>query len=289
MPCNRIILMLALMTLCLSSIGGTRRALVIGIGEYEDPAWVRINGDKDVEMVVDMLKDNDFRDIVTLVGKRATKSVIVREFENLAERCAEGDTVYIHFSGHGQRMTDIDGDEEDGWDESWIPYDAYRKYCDKDRGEKHLCDDEICGSLMNIRKKVGACGMIAVVVDACHAGDSTRKPDKSGGVVRGVYGNFIIPGKHRTHKRKQPQEEWLTLSSCLDYQLNQEHPDGHGKLTWALYKLWPRMYGMNNDAMMRMLYEYFQRSDVRGKYPQTPVLTGRVERDRFSAIFKQRD
>lgn len=289
MPCNRIILTLALMTLCLSSLGGTRRALVIGIGEYEDPAWVLINGDKDVEMVVDMLRDNDFRDIVTLVGKRATKSAIVREFEALTGRCAEGDTVYIHFSGHGQRMTDIDGDEEDGWDESWIPYDAYRKYCDKDRGEKHLCDDEIGESLLHIRKKVGESGLIAVVVDACHAGDSTRKPGKSGVVVRGVYDNFIIPGKHRANKRKQPMEEWLTLSSCLDYQLNQEHPDGHGKLTLALYKLWPKMYGIDNDAMVRMLYEYFQRSDVRGKYPQTPVLTGRVELDRFSAIFKQRD
>ncbi len=289
MPCNRIILTLALMTLCLSSLGGTRRALVIGIGEYEDPAWVRINGDKDVEMVEAMLRDNDFRDIVTLVGKMATKSAIVREFEALTGRCAEGDTVYIHFSGHGQRMTDIDGDEEDGWDESWIPYDAYRKYCDKDRGEKHLCDDEIGELLLHIRKKVGESGLIAVVVDACHAGDSTRKPGKSGGVVRGVYDNFIIPGKHRTNKRKQQQEEWLTLSSCLDYQLNQEHPDGHGKLTLAIYKLWPRMHCIGNDAMMRMLYEYFQRSDVRGKYPQTPVLTGRVERDRFSAIFKQRD
>lgn len=279
--------MLLLMTLCLSSLAGTRRALVIGIGTYEDPAWVRINGDKDVQLVVDMLKLNDFNDITTLTQKEATKSSIVKGFEALTERCAEGDTVYIHFSGHGQRMTDMDGDEEDGWDESWIPYDAYRKYCEKDHGERHLCDDEIGVLLMNIRKKIGESGLIAVVVDACHAGDSTRKTVKSGGEVRGVYDNFIIPGKHRVIKRKQQPEKWLTLSSCLDYQLNQEHPDGHGKLTRVLCSLWPEMRGMDNEALVRMIDAYYQRIDVKGRYPQTPVLTGEIDKRKFSEIFKR--
>lgn len=287
MLCDKITLTLLLMTLCLSSLAGTRRALVIGIGTYEDPAWVRINGDKDVRLVVNMLKLNGFHDIATLTQKEATKSAIVMEFRALAERCAEGDTVYIHFSGHGQRMTDMDGDEEDGWDESWIPYDAYRKYGDKDHGEKHLCDDEIGELLMNIRKKVGESGLIAVVVDACHAGDSTRKPEKDTGVRRGVYDNFIIPGKHKPGKRRQIPEKWLTLSSCLDYQLNQEHPDGHGKLTRALCSLWPEIGGMDNDTLVRTLDAYYQRSDVKGKYPQSPVLTGEVDEHRFSEIFKR--
>lgn len=286
MPCNRIILTLVLTTLCLSSLAGTRRALVIGIGEYEDPAWVRINGDMDVTLVVDILKPNGFRDIVTLTQNEATKSAIVREFKALAERCSEDDTVYIHFSGHGQRMTDIDGDEEDGWDESWIPYDAYRKYCDQDHGEKHLSDDEVGVLLMNIRKKVGVSGLIAVVVDACHAGDSTRKPEKDTSVRRGVYDNFIIPGKHRANKRKQLPEKWLTLSSCLDYQLNQEHPDGYGKLTRALHTLWPEMKGLDNESLVRMLDAYYQRSDVKGRYPQSPVLTGEVRKRGFSEIFR---
>lgn len=184
-------------------------------------------------------------------------------------------------------MTDIDGDEEDGWDESWIPYDAYRKYCGKDQGEKHLCDDEIGVLLMNIRKKVGESGLIAVVVDACHAGDSTRKSGKSADVVRGVYDNFVIPGKHRANKRKQLPEKWLTLCSCLDYQLNQEHPDGHGKLTLALHTLWPKMRGLDNETLVRTLDAYYQRSDVKGRYPQSPVLTGEMDIRRFSEIFKR--
>ena len=284
---NRFALMLILLMSCLSSLAGTRRALVIGIGTYEDPQWMVINGDRDVKIVVEMLKLNGFHDIVTLEQEEATKSAIVTEFNALAGRCAEGDTVYIHFSGHGQRMTDVDGDEEDGWDESWIPYDAYRKYCDKDHGERHLCDDEIGVLLTNIRKRVGECGVVAVAVDACHAGDSTRKTAKSGGTVRGVYDNFIIPGKHRANKRKQVPERWLTLSSCLDYQLNQEHPDGHGKLTRALYALWPEMKGMDNETLVLTLDAYYQRSDVKGRYPQTPVMTGETDKRCFSEIFKR--
>ena len=86
MLCNRITLTLLLLTLCLSSLAGTRRALVIGVGTYEDPEWIRINGDKDVKLVVDMLKLNIFHDIATLTQKEATKSAIVKEFKALAER-----------------------------------------------------------------------------------------------------------------------------------------------------------------------------------------------------------
>ena len=33
-----------------------KRALVIGLGEYEDTSWSAIHGDKDVPIVVEMLK-----------------------------------------------------------------------------------------------------------------------------------------------------------------------------------------------------------------------------------------
>lgn len=95
-----------------------KRALVIGLGEYEDTSWSAVHGDKDVPIIVEMLKYYKYNDVKTLVNKQATKKQIVSEFQKLAKRCLAGDIVYIHFSGHGQRMTDIDGDEEDGLDEA---------------------------------------------------------------------------------------------------------------------------------------------------------------------------
>lgn len=129
----------------------TRRALVIGLGEQLDKSWSKINGDKDVPLVVSMLKANGFTEISTLTNSRATKAGIVNAFNSLINRSRQGDIVYIHFSGHGQLMTDMNGDEPDGFDESWIPYDAYLKYCPNDRGEKHLNDDEIARYLTRLR------------------------------------------------------------------------------------------------------------------------------------------
>ena len=47
----------------------TRRALVIGLGEQEDKSWAKINGDKDVPYVKEMLIKSGYKDIVTLVNR----------------------------------------------------------------------------------------------------------------------------------------------------------------------------------------------------------------------------
>ena len=262
----------------------SRRALVIGIGQQKDSSWPVIHGDKDVALVTDMLHSHGFTDIRTLVNAAATKEDIVNAFRHLASECSEGDLVYVHFSGHGQWMTDIDGDEPDGWDESWIPYDAFKTYCAEDRGERHLCDDEIAVLLGAIRDNVGDSGNIIVVVDACHSGDSTREPQAGKDGFRGVYEKFIIPGK-RGKKTPRQEERWLTLSACKDYQMNQEHSSGCGKLTYTLISLQDRLAGLSNADVLVRLDEFMRRKDVRGRYPQTPVMTGDVEKCRFSMIF----
>ena len=96
----------------------TRRAVVIGLGEQADKSWAKINGDRDVPLVTSMLRSNGFSDVVTLVNSRATKAAILSTFDALIKRSQKGDIVYIQFSGHGQLMTDLNGDEKDGLDEA---------------------------------------------------------------------------------------------------------------------------------------------------------------------------
>ena len=45
----------------------------------------------------------------------------MRAFEWVVRESEPGDTVWIHYSGHGGRVRDQDGDEEDGYDETLIP------------------------------------------------------------------------------------------------------------------------------------------------------------------------
>lgn len=82
-------------------------------------------------------------------------------------------------------MADPHHDEPDGLDECWIPYDAYKKACARDRGERHLSDDEVNYYLGRLRDKVGERGKILVVIDACHSGDATCG-DEGEEVLRGV-------------------------------------------------------------------------------------------------------
>ena len=117
----------------LSAFAVKKHALVIGLGTYKDISWNKINGDRDVPIVCAMLREFGYKHITTLVNEEATKAGIVTAFQHLLNCCEKGDQVYIHFSGHGQRMTDWNGDETDGWDEAWIPYDACLTYGSDDR------------------------------------------------------------------------------------------------------------------------------------------------------------
>lgn len=256
----------ALLFLSVSITAQTKRALVIGIGEQKDKNWAKINGDKDVPYVQRMLSEAGYDDVRTLVNSQATKYGITAAFKKLTSQCSIGDVVYIHFSGHGQLVTDVNGDEEDGWDEAWIPYDAYKKFCNEDKGEKHLVDDEIYVLLTAIKNKIGEQGKLLVVVDACHSGDSSRGDDLDE-TVRGVYDEFVIPVKKKARTNK-PVEQWLTLSACKDYQLNQELKSPQvGKLTYALYML-SKDGALTIEAIDRFMKRY------RSRLPQAPVLTG---------------
>ena len=60
-----------LLFLSLSITAQTKRALVIGLGEQQDKAWNKINGDKDVPFVQGMLKSAGFKSVTQLFIKIA--------------------------------------------------------------------------------------------------------------------------------------------------------------------------------------------------------------------------
>lgn len=262
------------------AIGQSKRALVIGLGQQEDKNWGKINGDKDVAYVQKMLKNAGYKEVRTLINKQATKARIVTAFNSLTNRCRVGDVVYIHFSGHGQQVTDVNGDEwPDSLDEAWIPYDAYLEYGEKDRGEKHLIDDEINVLLTGIKNKIGNQGKMLVVVDACHSGDSSRGDDDDDAVIRGVWNEFVIPCNKKL-KSVKAKERWLTLSACKDFQLNQEIKNPQvGKLTYALYKSAQKRKVTFKDIEIFM-------DQYRVRLPQTPELTGEVTKYNISDFIK---
>lgn len=284
-----------LLLLSLSVSAQTNRALVIGLGEQQDKAWNKINGDKDVPLVQGMLKSAGFKQVTTLVNRQATKIGIVGAFKRLTVSCKQGDVVYIHYSGHGQQMTDVHNDEKDGLDECWIPYDACRKASATYHGEKHLTDDELNVYLNAIRNKIGAKGKLLVVIDACHSGDGTRGEDDE--IVRGVEDTLVVDsqnarGLYETFeeiksffmgdnskenvintKAKPLAERWITISACRSDQVNVEMKSpAVGKLTYALWKELKHSDKVNNNEFMRRIRKFVNRNT--SSRPQQPEMTG---------------
>ena len=287
--------LLILLSLPVQLHAQVKRALIIGLGEQQDKAWNKINGDKDVPLVQGMLKSAGFKSVTTLVNRQATKVGIVGAFKRLTASCKQGDVVYVHYSGHGQQMTDVHNDEKDGLDECWIPYDAYRKANATYHGEKHLTDDELNVYLNAIRHKIGARGKLLVVIDACHSVDGTRGEDDD--IVRGVEDTLVVDsqnarGLYETFeaiksffvgdngkeniintKAKPLAERWITISACRSDQVNFEMKNpAVGKLTYALWSELKKSEKLNNDEFMRRIRKFVNRNT--SSRPQQPEMTG---------------
>lgn len=240
----RIVLRLAicLITVCFfqSMSAQTKRALVIGISNYPqsgENSWGAIHGANDAELVATGLKKQGFR-TVKICHKTATANKIRRELQSLVTSSRKGDIIYIHFSCHGQPYEDMNGDEEDGWDESIIPYDALMVYNKgKYEGENHITDDELHSYFQKIRRAVGTNGFVSVVIDACHAGGASRgedelEEDEDEFFIRGTKKGFSPRGKEfrpRINSRGNfqiPQETGLAniviMEACRSYQSNYE-------------------------------------------------------------------
>ena len=281
-------LIVFLMLAVLTAGGAERRALVVGIGQYQCSEWRNIHGDCDVPLVVRFLSDRGFTDIGTLVNEEATKKGIIASFRALENKCRPGDIVYVHFSGHGQQITDVNGDEDDGFDEAWIPYDADMSYSETYKGENHLTDDEIGEWLERICRRIGSSGKLLVVADACPSGDSTRG-DGDSVCVRGTDKDFIIPLVKKPVRIAKKTEKWLMLTACRDYQVNCELRLDNGAycgmLTYALATLDRKSLGAANRDILRQIQNFVD--GHRTHLPQNPTISGNP-RIRISHFFSRR-
>ena len=214
----------------------TKRALLVGISDYgnamEDPnKWANISGANDIMLLSPLFKEQGFN-VASIVDAHATHAGITKTLKKLVRNSKKGDIVYIHFSMHGQPYEDLNGDEEDGWDEALIPVDAQMSYSEGVYdGKNHLLDDELEVYFNDIRYKLGSNGQLLVILDACHSGTASRGDDDH---IRGTRVGFTRSGKDYTPDRTQETNDYFTVSTakgqspvtfieaCRSYQVNRE-------------------------------------------------------------------
>jgi hypothetical protein len=180
----------------------TKRALLIGVGDYPDrpegqKSWEDLSSFNDIKLVKNMLvgQNFDLKNIVEITDSKATAANVLKAFENLLLSVNAGDIVYVHYSGHGQQIADWDAKDypnvkyiakdegEDGFDEAFVLYNAPMEYFEGYQFNEHLIDDQLDYYVSSMEQKIGKNGQVVVVLDACHSGSGTRgsEPTKKRG------------------------------------------------------------------------------------------------------------
>jgi hypothetical protein len=171
-----------------------RRALLVGINHYPDPAN-RLRGClNDVLQTSQALQQHyhfeGARDIRVLADQRATTAAIRGRLEWLVDGARPGDVLVFHYSGHGSQVRDRHGDElDDGLDEIICPYDL--------DWDNPFTDDDLGALVSAVEPGVS----LTVVLDCCHSGTGLRAcgPDRA---------RCLIPPVDIRH-REQPAIEDL--------------------------------------------------------------------------------
>ncbi|KAF0705889.1 hypothetical protein AaE_014336, partial [Aphanomyces astaci] len=150
----------------------TKKALFIGINYAGTQSELR-GCIKDVENLQRFVKDrcgfpeNNLRQLTDdLQGEnRPTRANILAGMRWLVENARPGDSLFLHYSGHGSQQKDEDGDEADGKDETICPvdYDTAGMITDD---EMHSI---LCASLPAGVK-------LTAIFDCCHSGSALDLP-----------------------------------------------------------------------------------------------------------------
>ncbi|PBP20837.1 caspase domain-containing protein, partial [Diplocarpon rosae] len=156
-----------------SNCTGRRKALLIGINYFGQRGQLRgcIN---DVKNMSAFLHENfGYRrdDMVILTDdqqnpmSQPTKQNILRAMHWLVKDARPNDSLFFHYSGHGGQTKDLDGDEEDGYDEVIYPVDF--------RQVGHIVDDEM-HRIMVTPLQPGV--RLTAIFDSCHSGTALDLP-----------------------------------------------------------------------------------------------------------------
>jgi len=153
----------------------SKHALLIGIENYNHPDITNLGGAiNDVKLMQGVLRTRfDFQDedFTILLDKQATHTGIENAFKTLIKRVQPNDFVYIHYAGHGSQTPDLNGDERNGQDQTWVSFGTRQPGRENEKDNYEVLDDEINAWLAKIYAKTDH---VIFVSDSCHSATVAR-------------------------------------------------------------------------------------------------------------------
>jgi len=178
-----------------------------------------------------------------LKTRDATRAAVTAAIRDAAQQLAAGDLFLLSYAGHGGQLRDLDGDEQDRLDDTWILYDG------------HLLDDEF--NLLFTHFKPGC--RILMLSDSCHSGTMLKGGEDDPLAGQRVSDDFDIPrliprqaaldtanqrrafyaGIQRSLPRPRPPVAATVrlLSGCQEFEQSWGNKDT-GRFTAAVTKVW---------------------------------------------------
>jgi len=174
-----------------------RRALLIGINEYANPAN-RLEGCvNDTFLMSSVLQEcgYDSEDIRVVLNERATAAGIIERLHWLLDNVRDGDERVLFYSGHGAQIPAYGAKEEvDHFDECLVPYDF-------DWSLAHAVTDN---QFVEFYSQLPYGARFAAIFDCCHSGGLTRD---GGPRARGI--NPPDDVRHRALRWDSGMQMWV--------------------------------------------------------------------------------
>ncbi len=192
-------------------------SLHIGVNYYDNKSYRQIierpipplpNCDRDA-MAKKAIADRFAYTSALLINKDATATEVTKGIAAAGDYLDDGDMFFLSFSGHGSRMKDRNGDEDDGYDETWCLYDQM------------LVDDDLFELLKRFRPGV----RVLIIADSCHSGTSAKDLFEE---VNRPGGEFPL------HKTGDVLASCLLMAACQDA----GQAMAPGNMGYSLYTHW---------------------------------------------------
>ncbi|KAK4513246.1 uncharacterized protein ATC70_011814 [Mucor velutinosus] len=293
----------------LSNCQGRKKALLIGINYFNTSAQLNgcINDVRNIKDFITTLYGFKEQDMVILTDDQPANSKfyptrvnILAAMQWLVSDSKPNDSFFLHYSGHGGRVVDTSGDEDDGYDETIFPVDH-----DKYKGESGQIVDDLMHDIM-VKPLVEGC-RLTCIFDSCHSGTaldlpyvySTKGMIKEQNLLKGAGKGLLSAGisyasgnKARalsslmeirnTAKSQKEIQEWnrqnlfspadvIMFSGCKDSQTSADAVED-GKATGAMSYAFTTTLRQNPKQSYHALLNSV-RDILRDKYSQRPQMS----------------
>lgn len=286
-------LFLVLIFLTVIPAMGKIKLLTITVADYApESGWTHINADNDKEIILQQFQAT--ASITALSESEATYSNILKYLSKLENNVSQGDTVIVHFSGHGQQIVALDDSSEpDGLDEALIPYDADKIKSATYDGRHHLRDNEFGRHLDQLRHAVGPQGLVIAIIDSCHSDSMNKDAERSDDdIVRGTYEIFgLTDDEFATFRSRYRNQETAPLaespdtspivivSACRSDQMNHEIKvggKGYGSLTYHFTETVGTTGLHDTKEFLDQLYTSMSNDKTLKFYGQLPLIRNTI-------------